>query len=151
MARQGSGGGRREVEGALGRAFGRENVFRTLGEWQAAEEARRAEARAEARRRRRQFEYELAVLKLVAEGEGLAAAAAAAEGDAEGAYASAFRAWHVARLVERGERLGQPVWALDVVGRCLLEAGLRVPATFVSAAEVREMIEEARRRAALGG
>jgi hypothetical protein len=146
MAYRGFRRDRRVVIGILKDVFGEENVFASHAEFLAAEDARkRREAEAE-RQLRRQFEYELAVLKKVAADEGLAAAAAGREGNEEEARDCAFRAWHVGSLVRRGEESGQRVWAWDVVGKCLLEARVVVPDSFMSSVDLRELIEEAARR-----
>lgn len=134
---------RRTVVGILEDIFGAENVFRSHAEFRAAEvERRRREAEA-GRELRRQFEYELSVLTKVAADEGLAAASAVRSGDAAEARDCAYRAWHVARLVLRGAETGKRAWAFDVVGRCVVEAGVHPPAGFITRLEVCEMIERA--------
>lgn len=134
---------RRLVIGVLQQIFGPENVFASPAECHAEAARRRAEeARAE-QSLRAQFEYELLVLTRVAEDEGRAAHQAHLDGDAQAAYDSAFRAAHVARLVTVGAATGRRVWAFDVVGRCLVAAGVQAPPGFVPKQEVRALIMHA--------
>lgn len=134
---------RRVVIGVLQRVFGEENVFTSPEEFRIAEEARKKrEAEAE-RALQRQFEYELQLLKIIASQEGWEAVKACAKGDEDMAYASAFRAMHVAQLVVKGAESGKRVWAFDIVGRCLVQANIQVPDSFMSKADVRKIIDDA--------
>lgn len=150
---------RRTVLRILKETFGEENVSTT------PEECMRAQAEIEERERiaerqlRRQFEYEALVLRRVAEDEGLAVLAAIRKAiDHAGEipediereiFDSSFRAWHIAQLIHRGEESGRRVWAFDVVGTCLVKAGVTVPDTFISTSDIKEMVNAAMVKAGL--
>lgn len=150
---------RRTVLRILKETFGEENVFTTPEECMRAQaEIKERERKAE-RALRRQFEYESQVLRRVAADEGEAVIAAIREAlQCEGEIPdditlemqdSAFRAWHVAQLVHRGEESGRRVWAFDIVGRCMVQAGVTVPETFISPSDIKEMVEAAMKKAGL--